>query len=182
MAGCVSLGHDYATVFHSSFEGVLHIGGIGRQRCGQLVVQHIAGVVADAALGLVGVCRRQADGGENGVAAIEAIQHTYLPLAVYQFIVHADVGQLQIGELHTLHGVGRERVDDGIVMQAGGDVGLCIPRAIRTGFGDIVLVDVQGRFPTGVDGRCCESCGHQGEGHERCQQQRQYAMDLFHVQ
>ena len=122
--------------------------------------------------------RRQADGGQNGIAAIEAVQHIYCA----GFIVGSHIRHAEIGELHALHGVGRERVDDGIVMQAGGDVGFRIPRTVRTGFRDIVLVDVQGRLPAGVEGRRCEGCSHQGEGHERCQQQRQYTMDLFHVQ
>ena len=35
-------------------------------------------------------------------------------------------------------------------MQAGGNVGLRVPRAVIAGLGDVILVDTQGRFFAGI--------------------------------
>ena len=37
-------------------------------------------------------------------------------------------------------------------MQAGGNVGLRVPRAVIAGLGDVILVDTQGRFFAGMVG------------------------------
>ena len=125
VAGNICLGHGHATVLDDGFQSVLDGGGVGSQRGGQLVVQHIAGKVVDASLGLVSVCVGQPDGRQYSVAAlraIEAIQHTHLTLTVHQFIVHGDVSNAEVGDLHALDGVLAQLVNDGIVMQAGADV------------------------------------------------------------
>lgn len=179
VAGGIRFGHSHAAVLHSRFQRVFHGGGVGSQRSGQLVVQHIAGEVVDAALGLVCFCAGQADGRQHGGAAItvvEAIQHTHLPLTIQQFIVHDGVGHAEVSELHALNGVLRQLVNNGIIMQPSADVGLSIPRTVVAGCGDVVLVDRKGCFLAGVDGRrriCCgKCCGHQAKGHECRQQQR----------
>ena len=187
VTGSVRLGHGRA-ILDRSFQRVLDGGGIGGQGSGQLIVEHIAGEVVDAALGLVCFCAGQADGRQDGGAAVtvvETIQHTHLTLTVHQFIVHGDVSDAEVGKLHALNGVLAQLVDNRVVMQAGGNVGLSIPRAIVAGLGDVVLVDGKGCFLAGVDGRrriCCgKCCGHQPKGHKRRQQQCQHAMDLFHL-
>lgn len=188
VAGGIRLGHSHAAVLHGGFQCIFHGGGIGSQRRGQLVVQHIAGEVVDAALSLVSVCAGQADGRQYGIGAfraIKAIQRTHLTLALHQFIVHGNVSHAEVGELHALDGVLAQLVDNRVVTQAGGNVGLGIPRTVVAGLGDVVLVDAQGCFLAGVDGRrriCCGKCRrHQADGHKRRQQQCPYAMDLFHL-
>ena len=107
VTGSVRLGHGRA-ILDRSFQRVLDGGGIGGQRGGQLVVEHITGKEVDAIVGLVCVCAGQADGGQHGGAAItvvEAIQHTHLPLTVHHFIVHGDISNADISEFHALNGV-----------------------------------------------------------------------------
>ena len=189
MAGGIRLGHSHAAFLHGSFQRILHGGGIGSQRGGQFVVEHIAGEVVDAVLSLVSVCTGDADGGQHSIGAlrtVEAIQHTHLPLTIQQVVARGDIGNTEVGELHALNGVLAQLVDNRVVMQACADVGLHIPRTVFAGRGDVVLIDAQGCFFAGVDGRrriCCGKCrGQQAEGHKCCQQQRYYAMVLFHVQ
>ena len=136
----------------------------------------------------MGVCGGQTDGRQHGGAAVgtvESIQHTHPTLAIHQFTVHGNVSDAEVGKLHALNGVLAQLVDNRVVMQAGGNVGLSIPRAVVAGLGDVVLVDRKGCFLAGVDGRrriCCgKCCGHQPKGHKRRQQQCQHAMDLFHL-
>ena len=182
MTGSVRLGHGRA-VLDRSFQRIFHRGGIGSQRSGQLAIQHIAGVVVFSVFALVGIRGGHADGGQHRVRAVKAVQHTYPAPTIHQLIVHGDVRHSQIGEFHALHGIFCQLVDDGVVMQVGADIGFCVPRAVRAGRGDIVLVDVQGRSLAGVDGRLCGKCrGHEADGHKCRQQQRYYAMVLFHVQ
>lgn len=95
MAGGVGLRHIHAAVLHGSFQRILHGGGIGSQRSGQLVVENIAGEVVDAVFTLVGIRGGQTDGGQHGGAAVgtvESIQHTHPTLAVHQLVIHGDVG------------------------------------------------------------------------------------------
>ena len=188
VSGGIRFGHGNTAVLHGGLQRIFHVRGIGSQRSGQLVVQHIAGEVVDVILSLVSVCAGQADGRQNGGAAVtvvEAIQHTHLPLTVHHFIAHGDIGNTEVSELHALNGVLAQLVHDGIIVQTGGNVGLSIPRAVVAGLGDVVLVDRKGCFLAGVDGRrriCCgKCCGHQPKGHKRRQQQCQHAMDLFHL-
>jgi len=185
VAGGVRFGHGYAAVFHSSFQRILDRGGVGSQCSGQLVVQHIAGEVVDAAHGLVSVCGSQADGRQNGGAAVtvvEAIQHTHLPLTVQHFIAHGDVGHAEVGELHTLDGVFCQLIHDGgIIVQAAGNVGFRIPRTVAAGRGDVVLVDGKGCFFAGVDGRLGKCHGDEAQSYNNGHEQCQYAMDLFHL-
>ena len=182
---CTGFRHSHAAL-HIRFQRIFHGGGIGGQGSGQLVVQQIGSVVVFAVFALVGICGGHADGGQHGVRAVKAVQHAYLTLAVHHLIIHGDVGHAEVGKLHALHGVFCQLVDNGIVMQAGADIGFRVPRAVLAGHGDVVFIDVQGRFLAGVDGRrriCCgERRGHQADDHKRRQQQRHYAMDLFHVQ
>lgn len=108
MAGGIRLGHSHAAVLDSGLQLIFHVRGIGSQRSGQLVVEHIAGEVVDAALGLVSVCGGQADGRQHGVAAVgavEAIQYAHLTLTVHHFIVHGDISNADISEFHALNGV-----------------------------------------------------------------------------
>ena len=183
VSGGIGLRHSNTTVFDRNFQSILHSGGIGSQRGGQLVVEHIAGEVVDAIVGLVSVCVGQADGRQHGGAAItvvEAIQHTHLTLTIQQFIVHGDVGNTEVSKLHALDGVLAQFINDSVVMQAGGNIGLHIPRAVVAGLGDVILVDAQGCFFAGVDGRLGKCRCHEADGHERRQNQCHYAMDLFH--
>ncbi len=185
MASGIRFGHSNAAVPDGGLQRIFDGGGIGSQRSSQLVVEHIAGKVVDAALGLVHVCGGQADSRQHGVGAlraIEAIQHTHLTLPVHQLIVHGDVGHAKVGELDASDSVLCQFVNNGIVMQASADIGLSIPHAVVAGFGDVVFVDAQGRLSAGVNGRLGKCCGDKAEGHERRYQQRQYAMGLFHVQ
>ena len=72
------------------------------------------------------VCVGQADGRQYSIGAfraVEAIQHAHRALTVHQFIVHGDVSDAEVGKLHALNGVLAQLVNDGIVMQAGGNVG-----------------------------------------------------------
>ena len=185
VTGSVRLGHGRA-ILDRSFQRVLGGGSVGGQDGGELVVQQIGSVIVFAVFALVGICGRYADGGQHRVSAVEAIQHTHLTLALHQFIVHGDVGHAEVCELYALNGILAQLVGNRTVMQAGGNIGLGIPRALRTGRGDVVLVDAQGCLLAGVDGRrriCCgKCCRHQADGHEHRQQQCHYAMDLFHVQ
>ena len=184
MAGGIRFGHSHAAVLHGGFQRVLDSGGIGSQRGGQLIIKHIAGEVVDAARGLVCVCAGQADGGQHGIRAfraIKAIQHTHRALTVQHFIVHGDVGHAEVCELYALNGVLCQLVDNRVVMQAGGDVGLSVPRAVIAGLGDVVLVDGKGGVLCGVDGRFCERCGDAAQSHDSGHEHGQYAMDLFHL-
>ena len=162
---------------------VLDGGGVGGQGGGELVVQQIGSVVVFAVFALVDVRGGHADGGQHRVSAVKAVQHAHLTLPVHHLIIHGDVSDTKIGKLHALHGVFAQLVDDGVVMQAGGNIGLRVPRAVRAGLGDVVLIDIQGRLFRGVNGGFHgERRGHEADGHKRRQQQRHYAMDLFHVQ
>ena len=146
VAGDIRFGHNHAAAPDGGLQRILDSGGIGRKSRSQLVVEHIAGEVVDAALSLVSVCAGQTDGRQYGIRAfraIKAIQHTHLTLALHQFIVHGDVGHAEVGELYALNGVLCQLVDSRIVMLAGGNVGLGIPRAVVAGLGDIVLIDAQ---------------------------------------
>ena len=67
-------------------------------------------------------------------------------------------------------------------MQPSADVGFGIPRTLRAGSGDVVLVDGKGGVLCGVDGRFCERCGDEAQSHDSGHEHGQYAMDLFHVQ
>ena len=119
VTGGVRFGHSHAAVLHGGLQCIFDSGGIGSQCGGQLVVEHIAGEVVDAARGLVSVCGSQADGRQHGGAAItvvEAIQHTHLPLTIHQFIVHSDIGNTEVGELHALDGVLCQLVHNGGIM------------------------------------------------------------------
>ena len=185
VAGGIRFGHSHADVLHSRFQRIFHSGGIGSQGGGQLIVQQIAGKVVDAALGLVSVRGGQTEGGQHGVAslrAVETIQHAHLPLTVHDLIVHGDVSDAEVGELHALNGVLCQLVDNRVVVQAGGNVGFRIPRTLRAGSGDVVLVDGKGGVLCGVDGRFCERCGDEAQSHDGGHEHGQYAMDLFHVQ
>ena len=169
VSGGIGLRHSHAAVLDSGLQRIFHVRGIGSQRSGQLVVEHIAGEVVDTIVGLVSVCGSQADGRQNGGAAVgtvEAIQHTHLPLAVRQFIVHGNVGNTEVCELHALNGVLAQLVNNSVVMQAGGNVGFRIPRTLRAGSGDVVLVDGKGGVLCGVDGRFCERCGDEAQSHD----------------
>ena len=126
------------------------------------------------------VCGSQADGRQHGVGAVRSvktIQHTHLTLTVHQFIVHGDIGNAEVGELHALNGVLAQLVDNRIVMQAGGNVGLRVPHAVRAGLGDVVLIDAQRCFLAGV-GKCR---GDEAQSHNSGHEHGQYAMDLFHL-
>lgn len=189
MAGGIRFGHSHAAVLDSGLQLILHGGGIGSQRGGQLVVEHIAGEVVDTALSLVSVCAGQTDGRQYGIRAfraIETIQHTHLTLTIHQFVVHGDVSNTEVGELHALNGILAQLVGNRTVMQASRNIGLSVPRAVFAGRGDVVFIDAQRCLLAGIDDRrriCCGKCrGHQPKGHKRHQQQCQYAMDLFHVQ
>jgi len=186
MTGRIGLSHGNAAVLNSNLQSVLYSGRIGSQCSGQLVVQSIAGEVVDTTLSLVGVRGGQTDGSEHGIAAlraIEAIQHANLTLTVHDLVAHGDVGHFQIRELHTLNGVFAQLINDSIVMQTCGDIRFCVPHAIFAGFGNVVLINGERRLLAGVDGRFRSKCrSHQANGHERRHQQRQYAMDSFHVQ
>ena len=129
------------------------------------------------------VCGGQVDSGQHGIGAfraVKAIQHTHLPLTIHQLIVHGDIGNAEVGKLHALDGVLAQFINDSVVMQAGGNIGLHIPRAVVAGLGDVILVDAQGCFFAGVDGRLGKCRCHEADGHERRQNQCHYAMDLFH--
>ena len=115
------------------------------------------------------------------VGTVEAIQHTHLTLTVHHFIVHGDIGNAEVGELHALNGVLAQLVDNRVIMQAGGNVGLGIPRAVFAGCGDVILIDTQGCFLAGVDDRLCERCGDETQSHNNGHEQREHAMDLFHL-
>lgn len=189
VAGGVGLRHSNTAVLHGSFQSVLHIRSVGCESCGQLVVQHIAGEVVDTIVGLVSICAGQADGGQHvgaAVGAVEAIQHAHLPLTVHDLIVHGNVGYAEVGELHALNGVLCQLVDNRVVTQAGGNVGLGIPRTVVAGLGDVVFIDAQGCFFAGIDDRrriCCGKCrGDEAQSHDSGHEHGQYAMDLFHVQ
>ena len=130
------------------------------------------------------VCAGQADGRQYGIRAfraIKAIQHTHLTLALHQFIVHGDVGHAEVCELYALDGVLAQLVDNRVVMQAGGNVGLRVPRAVIAGLGDVVFVDGKGCFLAGVDGRLGKCCGDEAQSHDSDQEHGPYAMDLFHL-
>ena len=185
VTGSVRLSHSHAAVFHSRFQSVLDRGGVGGQDGGQLVVQSIAGVVVDTALALVCFCAGQADGRQNGGASItvvEAIQHAHLTLTIHDLTVHGDVSNAKVGELHALDGVLCQLVNNGIIMQTGGNIGLHIPRAVIAGLGDVVLVDAQGCFFAGVDSRLGKCRGDEVQSHDSGHEHGQYTMDLFHVQ
>ena len=184
MAGGIGLSHDHAAVLHGSFQSIFRARGIGSQCSGQLVVQSIAGVVVDATLSLVSIGSGQADGGQHGVGAlrvIEAIQYAHLTLTIHDLVAHGNVSDAKVGELHTLDGVFAQLIHDGVIMQTGGNVGLRVPHAVRAGLGDIVLINRKRRLLAGVNGSLGKCRSHQAEGHERRHQQRQYAMDLFHL-
>ena len=185
VSGGIGLRHSNTAVLHSGLQSILDSGGIGSQRSGQLVVEHIAGEVVDAALGLVSVRSGQTDGRQYGIGAfraVEAIQHTHRALTVHHFIVHDDISNADISEFHALNGVLAQLVDNRVVMQAGGDVGLSVPRAVFAGLGDVVFIDGKGCFLAGVDDRLCERCGDEAQCHDGGHEHGQYAMDLFHVQ
>lgn len=162
VSGGIRLVHGHTAVLDGGLQCIFHGGGIGSQRGGQLVVEHIAGEVVDAALGLVSVCGSQTDSGQHGVGTLEAvktIQHTDRALTVHQLIAHGNVGNAEVGKLHALNGVLARLVNNRVVMQAGGNIRLHIPHAVRAGLGDVVLIDAQGCFLCGVDGRLRERCG-----------------------
>ena len=130
------------------------------------------------------VCVGQADGRQYSVAAVravKAIQDANLTLTVYQFIVHGNISDAKVGELHALNGVLAQLVNNRVVMQTSGNVGLRVPRAIVAGLGDVVFVDGKGCFFAGVDGRFCERCGDEAQSHNNGHEQREHAMDLFHL-
>ena len=184
VAGDIRFGHGHAAVLHSGLQRIFDSGGIGNQRSGQFVVEHIAGEVVDTALSLVSVCAGQTDGRQNGDASItvvEAIQHAHLTLALHHFIVHGDVGHAEVCELYALNGVLAQLVDNRVVMQAGGNVGLRVPHAVRAGLGDVVLIDAQRCFLAGVDGRLGKYRGDEAQSHNSGHEQREHAMDLFHL-
>ena len=184
MTGSIRLGHGNADVLHGSFQSVLRACGIGSQCGGQLVVQSIRRVIVDAALSLVSICGSQADGGQHGVGAlraIKAIQHTHMTLTIHDLVVHGNVSDAEVGELHALNGILAQLVNDSVVMQTGADVGFRIPHAVLAGFCDIVLVNGERRLLAGVDGRLCERCGDEAQSHNNGHEHGQYAMDLFHL-
>lgn len=180
VTGSVRLGHGRA-ILDRSFQRVLGGGSVGGQDGGELVVQQIGSVIVFAVFALVGICGRYADGGQHRVSAVEAIQHTHLTLALHQFIVHGDVGHAEVCELYALNGILAQLVGNRTVMQAGGNVGLRVPRAIAAGRGDVVFIDGKGCFLAGVDDRLCERCGDEAQSHNNGHEQCQYAMDLFHL-
>ena len=183
VAGGIRLDHSHAAL-HSCFQRIFHGGGIGGEGSGQFVIQSIAGVVVDAVLILVGIGSGQADGGQHGVGAVtavEAIQHTHLMLTIHDLVAHGNISDAKVGKLHALNGVFAQLVDNRVIVQAGGDVGFSIPRAVIAGLGDVVLVDAQGCFFAGIDGRFCERCGDEAQSHNNGHEHGQYAMDLFHL-
>ena len=184
VAGGIRFGHSHTAVLHGGLQCIFHGGGIGSQRSGQLVVQHIAGEVVDAALSLASVRGGQTDGGQHvgaAVGAVEAIQYAHLTLAVHHFVVHGNISNADISEFYALNGVFAQLIHDGAIMQAGGNVGFRIPRTLRAGSGDVVLVDGKGGVLCGVDGRFCERCGDEAQSHNNGHEHGQYAMDLFHL-
>ena len=74
VAGGIRFGHGNTAVLDSGLQRIFHGSGIGSQRGGQLVVQHIAGEVVDAVLSLVSICVGQADGRQHGGAAITVVE------------------------------------------------------------------------------------------------------------
>ena len=100
---------------------------------------------------------------------------------IHDLTVHGDVSNAKVGELHALDGVLCQLVNNGIIMQAGGNVGLRVPRAIVAGLGDVVLIDAQGCFFAGVDGRLGKCRGDEAQSHDSGHEHGQYAMDLFHL-
>ena len=185
MAGGIRLGHSHAAVLHGSFQSVLDSGGIGSQCGGQFVVQSIRRVVVDTTLSLVGICGGQADSGQHSagaVTAVEAIQHPHMPLTIHDLVVHGNVSDAKVGELHTLDGVFAQFVDNSVVMQAGGNIGFCVPHAVLAGLGNVIFINVQGCFLRRINGRLGKCRSNEAQGHNGGHQQRQYAMDLFHVQ
>ena len=185
MTGCVRLGHSHAAVLNSNFQSIFHGSCIGSQCGGQFVVQSIAGEVVDAVLGLMSVRGGQPDGGQHGVGAVrgvEAIQHTHMTLTIHDLVTHGDISYLQIRKFNTLNGILAQLVNDGIVMQAGGNVGFCIPHAIFAGFGDVIFIDTQGCFLRRINGRFCGKChSNEAQGHNGGHEHGEYAMDLFHL-
>jgi len=130
----------------------------------------------------VGICGGHADGGQHGVRAVKAVQHAHLTLAVHHFVVHGNISNADISEFYALNGVFAQLIHNGVIMQAGGNVGFRIPRAIFAGCGDVILVDRKGCFLCRVDCRLCERCGDEAQSHNNGHEQREHAMDLFHLE
>ena len=74
VAGGIRFGHSHAAILHGGLQRIFHGGGIGSQRSGQFVVEHIAGEVVDIALALVGIRGGQTDGRQNGGASITVVE------------------------------------------------------------------------------------------------------------
>ena len=185
VAGGIRFGHSHTAVLDSSFQSIFHVRRIGSQCGGQLVVQGIRREIADAALGLVSVRGGQADGGQHGVGAlrvVEAKQHTDRALTVHDFIVHGNVSDAEVGELHALNGVFAQLIHDGVIMQTGGKIRFSVPHAVLAGLGDVIFIDTQGCFLRRINGRFCGKCrSNETQGHNGGHEHGEYAMDLFHL-
>ena len=105
-----------------------------------------------------------------------------MTLTIHNLVAHGSIGYLQICELNALNGVFAQLVNDGIVMQAGGNVGFRIPHAIFAGFGNVIFIDTQGCFLRQINGRFCGKCrSNETQGHNGGHEHGEYAMDLFHL-
>ena len=106
-----------------------------------------------------------------------------MTLTIHNLVAHGSIGYLQICELNALNGVFAQLVNDGIVMQAGGNVGFRIPHAIFAGFGNVIFIDTQGCFLRQINGRFCGKCrSNEAQCHNGGHEHGEYTMDFFHVQ
>ena len=154
----IRLGHGLAAISGSSFQRIFDGGGVVGQSVRQGFVQFVGGKVEHAVPSLVSVRLSQSNGLEHCVVR-KSVQHTHLVLAALPLTVSGDGRHSQIAKLHALDGVLCQLVGNGIVLHTGADIGRRIPRPIRAGRRDVVLVKGKGCLSPGVNGRRRERRG-----------------------
>ena len=213
VAEAVGLGHGGAAVGeHIVFQGGAGISGVvlhGRLQGGN---QHIGGevIVLNAIHSIVSVdhsllgadaqgLEEHAAGAVHGEAVEQADPVDSLAVLHDGLGEGADVGDAEIGEFHTLHGiavghvavaqgvllgrVAENSVDAGLVIDTGGDVG-AVPDAVGFGLGDVILENRQAAGAGGIDGGF-RNGGREGGGDDHKAQSQHKAeskdsLEMFH--
>ena len=175
----IRLGHGLAAISGSSFQRIFDGGGVGGQRIAHGLVQLVGGKVEHAVPSLVSVRLSQSNGLEHCVVR-KSVQHTHLVLTALPLTVSGDGRHPQIAKLHALDGVLFQLVTNSIVLHPGADIRSRIPRPIRAGRRDVVLVNAQRRFPPGINSRRRKRRADKPQGHDHSQEQRPKSFCFLH--
>ena len=172
----ISLVHGRATIcFDVVFQYILGSRAVAHDGVDGMVKLVGSVIVSSPVIG-VSIIIAQTEHGQQCSSLVtcgHTIKQGYICLAFFRLgCLIADVGNLEVGELHALNGVGSEGSFGGGVLFAGGDIGGQVNSVAGRG-GQIVLVQGKGAGLRGING---DTRSERGEGerqqHNKCYQQR----------